>query len=90
MKLQPLGRWVWAKPEEKEKVTEAGIIIPDSVLDKQKATSSKVLAIGADVREINQGDEVIHSPSAGVTISFKDEKFFFLRDHDPMAKIINE
>jgi chaperonin GroES len=66
--IEPLGDRVVVKPVSKdEKVSAAGIIIPDSV-DKEKPAKGKVVAVGKG--RYDDGDLIPMSVKVGQTVLF--------------------
>ncbi len=63
MNFQPLGDRVLVKVEEPITKTASGIIIPDNA-SKEKPTQAEVLAIGADVKDVEVGDKVVYTKFA--------------------------
>ena len=71
-KIIPRGKWVLVRPIEKEsKETEQGLILPASEEMEQKARGT-VEAVGKEVSDIKDGDEVIYGAFAGENIKRKE------------------
>lgn len=68
MKLKPLGDRIIVKPLEAEKVTQSGIIIPDSA-EKEQKSQGEVVAVGDGERikklGLKIGDKVLYGKYAG-------------------------
>lgn len=61
------------KVEEKK---AGNIVIPDIV--NVESTAGEVIAIGADVKEIEIGDKILFSPKAGEEIATEDKRNKYL------------
>lgn len=61
MNVKPLKDLVLIEPFEPEKVTQSGIIIPDS--SQQQPNQATVVAVGPKVEEIKVGDHVFYPKS---------------------------
>jgi len=88
-KIRPRGKQVLVEPDGKEpKVSEHGIITPDSVEKEQKAIGT-VIAIGDGIKDIKKGDRVMYAAFAGEMISIgksNDEvDYILLFDEDILA-----
>lgn len=97
MNLNPLGSKVVLQPLEKEKVTQSGLVIPDTA-DKARPIQGTVIAVGPGAltedgvllpMSVKVGDQVLfkkYGPDeveiGGVTYLVADEK-------DILAKITN-
>lgn len=83
--IQPIGERVLVEPIEAQTVTAGGIILPDSA--KEKPQQSKVLAIGAAIKDspVKVGDRVIHGKFAGVEIEQDGKKYLILQLSDILA-----
>lgn len=56
--IQPMDEYVVVQAEEAKTTTASGLYIPDSAQEKPK--TAKVVAIGADIKNIKVGDNVIY------------------------------
>ena len=93
VKLQPLADRLVVKPIEKEEVTKAGIVLPDTA--KEKPQEGKVLAIGPGrlsedgkriAMDIKVGDIVIYSKYGGTEYKIEEEELVILRESDILAR----
>ena len=69
MTLQPLGSKILIQPAEQEKVTQSGLVIPDSA-DKGRPVQGTVIAIGPGTRD-EQGQLVAPAVAVGDQVLFK-------------------
>lgn len=93
MNVRPLhDRILVQRLEEKEKKSEAGIIIPDTA--KEKPQRGKVTAVGNGKilddgtrieLEVKKGDEVLFGKYAGTEVKFDGTEYLILREDDILA-----
>lgn len=92
-KLQPLADRVLVQPIEKEEVTKAGIVLPDTA--KEKPQEGKVLAVGPGriseegkrlPMDVAVGDVVVYAKYGGTEIKVEGEELMILREADILAK----
>jgi len=95
-KIIPTGGHVLVLPEKVEEKTQGGIIIPDTVIDKeqQAATVGKIIAIGSSAwKDLDDGtpwaevgNKVSYARYAGVSMIGADKKHYVLiNDNDILA-----
>jgi len=68
------------RDETPEKI--GGIIVPDSVKERDKPLTGKVHAIGPEVRYIKVGDCVVFSQYAGMNIALDDQSYIIMKEED--------
>jgi len=94
----PTGGHILILPDPTERTTAAGLIIPDTVADKEQAaaTSGKVVSVGASAwKDIDEGkpwaevgDRVSYARYAGVVMKGHDElNYVLINDNDILAKL---
>ena len=95
MNLKPLGDRVIVEPLEEEQTTAAGIVLPDTAVDKpQRGT---VIATGPGERsretgeivplDVAEGDVVVFSKYGGTDITVDGSDYLILRESDILAKV---
>ncbi len=93
IKLQPLADRVVVKPIEREEVTKAGIVLPDTA--KEKPQEGTVVAVGQGrvsddgnriPMNVKVGDIVIYAKYGGAEIKVEDEDLVILHESDILAK----
>lgn len=93
VKLQPMADRLVVKPIEREEVTKAGIVLPDTA--REKPQEGKVLAAGPGrlsedgkriAMDVKVGDIVIYAKYGGVEYKIDDEEVIILRESDILAK----
>ena len=96
MKLVPLGDRVVLKPQEAEKTTKSGIVLPGN--EKEKPQQAEVLAVGPggviDGKEVKMqvsvGQNVIYSKYAGTTVKLDDTEYIIVKQSDILAVVEDE
>ncbi|HZN34467.1 MAG TPA: co-chaperone GroES [Pirellulaceae bacterium] len=92
--LKPLADRVVIRPNEPEKMTPGGIVIPDAA--KEKTNRGEVLAVGPgrllengdyDTPRIAVGDVVIYDRWAGNEIDLNGDKVRVMRAGDVLAVV---
>ncbi len=87
--LQPINQQVLLDltEEKEEKTTPSGIIIPDTVKEKQNV--AKVLSMSSiENAEISVGDTVLYKQYSGTETEFEGKKFLLIPYADILAKIV--
>ena len=95
MNLKPLDDRIVVKPNEAEKTTASGLVIPDTA--KEKPQEGEVIAVGpgrfnedGDERipmDITVGDKVIYSKYGGTEVKYSGEEFLILSARDVLAVV---
>lgn len=80
MNLIPLGNRLVVTQDEPTETTSAGLIIPDSSIEKPK--TGIVVSAGPDVKTVATGDRVAYSEHAGSKITVDGESVFYIRESD--------
>lgn len=91
MKITPLFDRVLILPEESEKETKGGIILPSAT--KEKSQFAQVVAVGKggeidgqwQEMQVRPGDRVLYSKYAGSEITIDEKKYIILRQTDILA-----
>jgi len=97
--IEPTGGHILILPDATERQTAAGIIIPDTVADKEQAaaTSGVVISIGAsawvDIDDgspwAKVGDRVVYGRYAGKVLKGQDEvNYTLINDNDIIARLL--
>jgi len=92
--IKPRPKWILINPEKKEsKVSEFGIISPDTVEEDRKA-KGKVLVVGEGVEGLSKGDTVIFGAYCGEELTLKEKgkevEYKFLHTDDILGILIEE
>lgn len=84
MVLHPKNRTIMVKVEDGDKVTESGIIIPESV-NKELAESAVVLGADPEVTVAKEGDTIFFKAYSLSEVEIGGEKYGFLKEDDVLA-----
>ena len=84
-KLTPIGDRVLVTPETTPDKTVGGIIIPEQ--SREKPQRGTIVAIGINVKDIKEGDDVLYGKYSGTEITFEEKKYLILRAGDCFATI---
>jgi chaperonin GroES len=90
--IKPLGDRVVIKPANKEEVSAAGVILPDTAKEKpQKGTivavgPGKILENGQrQAPEVSEGQTVLYAKYAGTEVKVEGEEYLILSEKDVLA-----
>ena len=83
--LKPLADRIVAVKEEAKTKTAAGLYLPDSA--KEKSAIAKVIAAGADVKEVKVGDKIIYKEYSTTEIKIDGTEYLLVREEDVLATI---
>lgn len=85
--IKPLADRVLIEPQEAQKQTASGLIIPDSA--KEKPQQGTVLATGPgkndEPMEVKAGDVVLYGKYAGTEVTVDDKKYLIVKQSDILA-----
>lgn len=91
MNIKPLFDRVLLLPEESEKETKSGIILPTAAQEKSQIATVIAVGQGGEVDgkkiaiQVKKGDKVLYSKYAGTEISIDNKKYVILRQTDILA-----
>ena len=97
MKIEPLNDKVVIKPLDAEKVTESGLVIPDTV-EGEKPVQGEVVAVGPG-KMLEDGKRAAMSVSVGDTVLFTkyapdeveiDGEEYLVIDEDKIVGIVKQ
>lgn len=83
--LQPLGDYVVAQAEEAESKTASGLYLPGSAQEKPK--TSKVVAVGKDVKQIKVGDRVVYKSYSQTEVKVGNDEYILIKEEDILATV---
>ena len=96
MNLTPLDDRIVVKPNEAEKTTASGLVIPDTA--KEKPQEGTVVAVGPGrwtdflgkhtPLDIKVGDVVLYSKYGGTEVAHKGEDLLILTSRDVLAIVV--
>ena len=90
--IRPLGDRVVIKPANKEEVSAAGVILPDTA--KEKPQKGTIVAVGPgrvldngtrQALEVAVGEEVLYAKYAGTEVKLEGEEYLILSEKDILA-----
>ncbi|HYW94726.1 MAG TPA: co-chaperone GroES [Bacteroidales bacterium] len=87
--LQPINQNVLLElaDENVEQKTAAGIIIPDTVKEKQKI--ARIAGISnIENPEVSVGDSVLYKEYSGTEVEFEGKKYLLIQYADILAKVV--
>ncbi len=85
MNLKPLKDRVLISYIEEAEVSAGGIYIPDAA--KEKPQRGKVEAVGGDVTEVKQGDEVLFGKYSGDKFKMGSSDVLIVKEEDILAVV---
>lgn len=85
MKINPLADRVVLQQVASEETTKSGIILPDSA--KEKPEQGKVVAVGAEVKEVKTGDKVLYSKYGPTEVKVDGEDYMIVKEEDVLATL---
>ena len=88
-KIQPLGKNVLVEVVTQEKMTESGIVLPDTV-SEEKPQEGKVVAVGDSDKvnkNIKKGSFVIFAKYSGTEIEVDNKEYLILKAEDILAVV---
>jgi chaperonin GroES len=79
-------RIVVAHPDDGERKTRAGLLIPATAAPAPKrCVWGDVSLVGPDVRGVKPGDRILYLPQAGLEIELDGHDYLLLRERDVQA-----
>ena len=91
MKIKPLFDRVLLAPEENEKETKGGILLPTAAQEKSQIATVVAVGKGGELDgkkieiQIEKGDRVLYSKYAGTEVTIEDKKYVIVRQADILA-----
>ena len=61
------------------------ILLPESAQEKSEA--AKVIAVGSDVKDVKNGQNVVYKNYAATTIKLDKEEYLIIKDEDILATV---
>jgi chaperonin GroES len=85
MKIHPLADRIVLEQLEQEEQTKSGIILPDSAQEKPKM--AKVLGVGAEVKEVKEGDVVLYKSYGPDDVKVDGKEYMIAKEEDILATV---
>jgi len=90
MNIKPIGDRVLVRPLEEEKITESGIVLPDTV-DKEKKAEGEIIALGNGEKlaklNLKVGDKVLFEKWGGEEVKVEKQEYKIL-PHDKILAVV--
>lgn len=83
--IQPLADYVVAEPEKAEAKTASGFYLPDAA--KEKPQTSKVVAVGKDVKAVKVGDRILFKSYSSTDIKHDGVDYRLIKEEDILATV---
>jgi chaperonin GroES len=92
--FNPLGDRVVIRPLEGEEITQSGLVLPDTAIEKPQ--KGEVIAVGPGrigddgkriAMEVKVKDKIVYSKYAGTELKEDDVDYLILRESDILATI---
>ncbi|MDP2168145.1 MAG: co-chaperone GroES [Thermodesulfovibrionales bacterium] len=85
MKFKPLKDRVFVSYAEEMEKTAGGIYVPETA--KEKPQKGKVEAVGAKVKELKVGDNVLFDKYSGSKVKIDDAEYLIVKEEDVLGII---
>jgi Co-chaperonin GroES (HSP10) len=83
--IQPLADYVVALPEEAETKTASGFYVPESA--KEKPKTSKVVAVGKEVKSVKVGDRIVYGGYTNTDIKVDGKDYQIIKEENIYATV---
>lgn len=83
--IQPLADYVVAVGEEAEAKTASGLYLPDNA--KEKPKTSKVVAVGKDVKQVKVGDRIVYKSYSTTEVKVGQDEYILVKEEDILATV---
>jgi chaperonin GroES len=83
--IQPLADYVVAQAEEAETKTASGLYLPENA--KEKPKTSKVVAVGPDVKGVKVGDRIIYKSYSSTDVKVGSDEYMLVKEEDVLATV---
>lgn len=70
------------EPIVEEKKSEGGIILAQDRVDYTSPITNKVLAVGSNVKDVKEGDEIIYLARAGIEFKHDNHQYRVIKEED--------
>lgn len=87
-KIIPLGnRVVITAVQQEEKKSVSGFVVASTGPKNDKPQSGKILAVGPEVKNLSEGDEVVFKEFIPALFEMENQKYLIVSEEDVLAKI---
>jgi chaperonin GroES len=74
-----------AQADEAETKTASGLYLPEKSAEKPK--TSKVVAIGKEVKEVKVGDRIVYKSYSNTDVKVDGTEYILVKEEDILAKV---
>ncbi len=85
MKFRPLKERVLASYTDEIEKTAGGIYVPDTA--REKPQKGKVEAVGSEVKEVKEGDQVLFDKYSGSKVNIDNVEYLIIKEEDILGII---
>jgi chaperonin GroES len=83
--IQPIADYIVAQPEKAQAKTASGFYLPEAA--KEKPQTSKVVAVGKEVKNIKVGDRIIYKSYSSTDVKVGAEDYLLVKEEDVLATV---
>jgi chaperonin GroES len=83
--IQPLADYVVAQQEKAQAKTASGFYLPEAA--KEKPQTSKVVAVGKEVKNIKVGDRIIYKSYSSTDVKVGNDEYLLVKEEDVLATV---
>jgi chaperonin GroES len=83
--IQPLADYVVAQAEEAQTKTASGLYVPESA--KEKPKTSKVVAVGKDVKNVKVGDRIVYGGYTTTEVKVDGVEYQLIKEENIYATV---
>lgn len=83
--ISPLGEYVVAVQETAETKTKSGLYLPEAA--KEKPQTSKVVAVGPDVKQVKVGDRIIYGGYSNTDVKVGKDAYQLIKEENIYATV---
>jgi len=85
VKVNPLGDYVVAEPEEAPTKTAAGLYLPEKATEKPKV--AKVVAAGPGAKQLKVGDRILYKSYSPTEVKLEGKDYLLIKEEDVLATL---
>ncbi len=85
MKFRPLKERVFVSYTDEIEKTAGGIYVPDTA--REKPQKGKVEAVGSEVKEVKEGDQVLFDKYSGSKVNIDNVEYLIIKEEDILGII---
>jgi len=85
MKFKPMKDRVFVSYSDEPEKTAGGIYVPDTA--KEKPQKGRVEAVGSEVKDVKEGDEVMFEKYSGAKIKIDNVEHLIIKEEDILGII---